>query len=71
MAWFSLLSYLGKNNDAHSGKESRSAQVGEWLPTLMGQPIFDALEPSRPQSPRASMHSGSRLANGMRLPFVA
>jgi hypothetical protein len=50
MAWYSLLSYLGNDNDAHSGKEPRSAHVDEWMSTLTGQPMFDALEPSRPQA---------------------
>jgi hypothetical protein len=47
MAWFSLLGHLGEDNDAHSGKEPRSVQVGEWLLTVTSQPKF---EPSRPQA---------------------
>jgi len=50
LGWLFLLSYLGEDNDAHVGKEPRSAQVGEWLPTLLSQPKFDALGPSHPQA---------------------
>ena len=45
-----LLSYPGED-DAHGGKEPRSAQAVEWLPTLVSQPMFDALGPSHLQAP--------------------
>jgi len=50
LGWLFLLSYLGEDNDAHGGKELRSAQVGKWLPTLLSQSKFDPLGPSHPQA---------------------
>jgi len=73
MAWLGrlfLLSYPGEDNDAHGGKEPSSAQAVEWLPTLVSQPMFDALAGTvSPASTHASMHSGNRLPNGMLLPL--
>jgi len=67
MAWSErlvLLRYPGEDNDAHGGKNLRTAQVGEWLPTLVSQPNFGA---SRSQPGLALvMHSENRLPNGMR-----
>ena len=40
-----MLSYPGKDNDVHGGKEPRSAQVAELLPTLMSQPKFGTSRP--------------------------
>jgi len=72
MAWLGrlfLLSYPGEDNDVHGGKEPRSAQVAELLPTLMSQPKFGTSRP--PALALICTQDRSGFANGMQPPSVA